>query len=119
MGDVVHLSRGGWPKPLRPVSCATRRRRDALLVSLSSRGSIRSRSRAWAISVAIFEPQLRPPSVSIGVTLERKSCPPWCDIILDGSVIAARGVLGAMKGVEDIRGEVGRGAGGRFMLTAC
>ena len=55
----------------------------------------------------------------IGVTLELNSCPPWCDIILVGSVIAARGVPGAMKGVEDIRGEVGRGAGGRFMLTAC
>ena len=37
---------GWWPKPLRPVSCATRRRRGAQLVRLSSRGSIRLRSRA-------------------------------------------------------------------------
>ena len=58
---------------------------DALLVSLSSRGSIRSRSRAWAISVAILSRSsglLRCPSGHA----ERKSCPPRCDIILHGSV---------------------------------
>ena len=43
-------------------------------------------------------PQLRPPSVSIGVTLEREFRSPWYDNILDGSVITARDVLGSMKG---------------------
>mmetsp|Transcript_9152 Transcript_9152/g.25564 ORF Transcript_9152/g.25564 Transcript_9152/m.25564 type:complete len:1056 (-) Transcript_9152:265-3432(-) len=47
--------------------------------------------------VAIFEPQLRAASVSIGVTLERKIRPPWYDNILDGSVITARDVPRAMK----------------------
>ena len=80
---------------------------DALLVSLSSRGSIRSRSRAWAISVAILSRSsglLRCPSGHA----ERKSCPPRCDIILHGSVITARDVPGAMKDrVVQLCGDIG------------
>ena len=100
-GSPCEWSTGSWVTwcTFRAVDgqspCAMRRRRDALLVSLSSRGSIRSRSRAWAISVAIFEPQFRPPSVSSGHA-GTKELSSEVRYHLHGSVITARDVSKAL-----------------------